>query len=205
VDPELELLARWRAGDRLAGEQLFAKHFAEIYRFFEHKVSGDADDLSQRTFLSCIEARDSFRGQSSFRTYLFTIARNALYDHLRRLSSGANLDFEVTSIEAITTSVGRRIDSARQVEQLRAALQELPAEQQILLELHYWHGLEAAQLAEVFDARPGSIRVRLLRARRALRARMLRVAPDAISPTASDRMAASLSESEPADAESEHV
>ena len=58
------------------------------------------------------------------------------------------------------------------VEQLRAVLRELPAEQQLLLELHYWHELDAGALADVFEVPPGAIRVRLLRARRALRERM---------------------------------
>lgn len=205
MDPELDLLDRWRAGDRLAGERLFARYFDEIYRFFEHKVSGDADDLAQRTFLACIAARDQFRGQSSLRTYLFAIARNELYGYLRRAPLGSEVDFEVTSIAELVTSVRSRIDSARQGAQLRAALRELPAEQQLLLELHYWHDLDTAQLGEVFDARPGNIRVRLLRARRALRARMVQLAPDALSATAGDRLAESLSEPEPAGLEPEEM
>lgn len=195
MDPEIDLLERWRAGDRLAGERLFARYFAEIYRFFEHKVSADADDLAQQTFLACVRARDQFRGQSSFRTYLFAIARNELYAHLRALPSIAPLDFEVTSIADIVTSLRSRLDSAQQAEQLRAALRELPAEHQLLLELHYWHDLNAVQLAEVFGARPGNIRIKLLRARRALRARMAQAAPGATAAVV-DRMAAALREPE---------
>jgi len=54
----------------------------------------------------------------------------------------------------------------------------LPAEQQLLLELHYWHELDAEALGEVFEAAPGTIRVRLLRARRALRQRMEKIDVD---------------------------
>ena len=46
---------------------------------------------------------------------------------------------------------------------------QLPVDQQVLLELHYWHDLDATALADVFEASPGTIRVRLLRARRTLR------------------------------------
>jgi RNA polymerase sigma factor (sigma-70 family) len=189
VEDDLELLARWRAGDTGAGEVLFMRHFADVHRFFEHKASGEADDLVQKTFTACVASRDRFRGQASFRTYLFTIARNELYTYLRRLPKGEHVDFEVTSIAELVTSLGTRVERARQIEQLRAVLQTLPADQQLLLELHYWHDLDAIALADVFDVPAGTIRVRLLRARKALRERL---GPDALREHASDGMVASL-------------
>jgi RNA polymerase sigma-70 factor, ECF subfamily len=155
-----------------AGEDLFARYFTEVYRFFEHKLGGNADDLVQATFAACITARDRFRRQSSFRTYLFAIARNQLCTFLRRLPRGEHVDFEVTSIAELVTSLGSKLGCARQVERLRHALAELPVAHQLLLELHYWHELDAGGLAEVFETTPGAIRVRLVRARQALRARM---------------------------------
>jgi len=172
VDPDLKLLESWRAGDSRAGQDLFARHFADIYRFFQYKVGADADDLAQRTFMACIDARDRFRGGSSFRTYLFAIARNQLYSFLRRMPRAEHVDFEHTSIADLMPSLGSQLGRARAVERLRLALTTLPAEQQLLLELHYWHELDAEALGEVFESTPGTIRVRLLRARRALRERM---------------------------------
>jgi RNA polymerase sigma factor (sigma-70 family) len=171
-DPDLVLLERWRGGEKRAGEDLFARHFADIYRFFEHKTAGEADELAQQTFMACVAGRDAFRGQSTFRTYLFAIARNQLYSYLRRAPQRAQADFAITSIAEIVTSLSSRIGRAQQIEQLRLALSELPAEDQLLLELHYWHDLDSAALGEVFEATSGAIRVRLLRARRALHARM---------------------------------
>jgi RNA polymerase sigma factor (sigma-70 family) len=172
VESDLTLLERWCCGDLRAGETLFTRHFADVYRFFEHKVGSEADDLAQRTFMGCVHARDRFRGQSSFRTYLFAIARNELYTFFRRLPKREHVDFEVTSIADLRTSIPGMLGRARDAEQLRAALAELPAEQQLLLELHYWHELDAAGLAEVFEVPAGTIRVRLLRARTALRDRL---------------------------------
>jgi RNA polymerase sigma factor (sigma-70 family) len=172
VDDDLALLEAWRAGDLRAGQDLFARHFSDIYRFFEHKIPNDAEDLAQRTFTACVAAREKFRGQATFRTYLFAIARNQLYTHLRNVPRGEHVDFEVTSIADMVTSLSSRVGRAREIEQLRAVLRELPAEQQLLLELHYWHDLDASALAEVFEVPPGTIRVRLLRARKALRGRL---------------------------------
>lgn len=175
ADPALDdlaLLERWRGGDQRAGQQLFSRHFDGLYRFFEHKVGGDADDLVQKTFTSCVAARDRFRGESTFRTYLFSIARNELYTYLRRLPKAEHVDFDVTSIAEIRTSLGGQLGNAREVHKLREALAQLPAEQQLLLEMHYWHELDAAALAEVFGTTSGAIRVRLLRARKLLRERI---------------------------------
>ena len=172
MDPDLQLLERWRNGDSQAGQDLFARHFAEVYRFLQHKCRGDADEVAQQTFLACVKARDQFRGQSSFRTYLFTIARNELYRHLRRLQQNERLDFSITSIGEIATTPGSRLGRAQELEHLREALGELPAEQQLLLEMHYWHELEAPALAEVFEVNTVTIRTRLFRARKSLRERV---------------------------------
>lgn len=172
MDDDLGLLQRWRDGDGRAGQDLFARHFPDVYRFFQHKLGPDADELTQRTFAACVAAKDRFRADSSFRTYLYAIARNQLYSYLRALPKCEHVDFEATSIADLVTSLTSRIGKLRQIEQLRVALAAMPAEQQLLLELHYWHDLDAAALAEVFEIPAGTVRVRLLRARKALRTRM---------------------------------
>jgi RNA polymerase sigma factor (sigma-70 family) len=170
VDPDLEELERWRGGDQAAGEALFARYFERLCRFFATKCPGDVDELVQRTLLACLRARDQFRRESSFRSYVFAIARHELYHHLRKQRrDGDRLDFSVTSVAQLVTTPATRL--ARNAERRRVveALRELPVDQQVLLELHYWEDLDIAALAEVFGATPGAIRVRLHRARKALR------------------------------------
>jgi RNA polymerase sigma-70 factor (ECF subfamily) len=203
VDPDLGLLERWRAGDSRAGQDLFGRHFADIYRFFEHKVGPEADELAQRTFTACVAARDRFRGGSTFRTYLFAIARNQLYTYLRQLPKGEHVDFEETSIADLVPSLNSQLGRARDVERLRNALSTLAAEQQLLLELHYWHELDAEALGEVFDATPGAIRVRLLRARKALRERMGQLDLDRLRGASEDSLVVALSQPEADGADAE--
>ena len=169
ADPDLALLDRWRAGDADAGNQLFKRHFPSVYKFFEHKTDGEVDDLVQETFLACVNNRETFRRQSSFRTYLFAIARNVLLGHWRR-AAGARptLDFEEISIASLSTSVGTRFTQREDRGRLLAALRALPVEQQILLEMFYWEDLDREQLAEVFDVETATIGSRLYRARQAL-------------------------------------
>lgn len=196
MDDDLTVLQRWRDGDQRAGQELFTRHFAEIYRFFEHKLPGEADDLTQQTFLACVKSRDQFRGQSTFRTYLFTIARNELYMRLRKIPKFEQVDLEVSALDELVSSPSKQFGKDQELAKIRGALQKLPVEQQVLLEFHYWHDLDAAALAEMFETNPGAIRVRLLRARRALRDRLGASADLAAS---NDPLSSSLSESDSSD------
>jgi RNA polymerase sigma factor (sigma-70 family) len=172
VDDDLDVLERWRDGDQRAGQELCTRHFAEIYRFFEDKLPGEADDLTQQTFLACVKAREQLRGQSTFRTYLFSIARNELYMRLRKLPRFEHVDLEISALDEMVSSPSKQLGKGQELANIRAALHQLPVEQQVLLEFHYWHDLTAAALAEMFNTNPAVIRVRLMRARRALRAQL---------------------------------
>ncbi|HTE51909.1 MAG TPA: sigma-70 family RNA polymerase sigma factor [Kofleriaceae bacterium] len=173
MDADYELLDLWRSGDTNAGQELFGRHFDSVYGFFASKCDGEIDELVQTTFLACVRARDQFRKESSFRTYLFTIARHELYRYLRqRRRDGDRIDFASTSVAELATTPGSRLVRNEDHRRLLDALRRLPVEQQTLLELHYWEDLDISALAEVFAAPAGTIRTRLHRARRALRDRM---------------------------------
>jgi RNA polymerase sigma-70 factor (ECF subfamily) len=181
---DVALLDRWRTGDEEAGQTLFARHFDAIYGFFETKCEADADELTQATFLACLKARDQFRRESSFRTYLFTIARNELYRVLRtRQRRDAILDFELSSIADLVSTPGTRMARNQEHKRLIEALQHLPVEQQTLLELHYWEDMDIPALAEIFGSPTATIRTRLHRARKALRDRIEGSAPENVLET----------------------
>ncbi len=182
-----ELLERWRAGETEAGEVLFQRYFDTVCRFFDNKVFGEVrDELVQTTFLACVRARDQFRGKSSFRTYLFTIARNELYQHLRHKRRHLDrLDFGVTSLADLDITPRTRISGGEDRQRLLSALRTLPLEQQVLLELHYWEDMTPVQLAEVFEIAGPTARTRLFRARGALREAMERQSSGPTSATES--------------------
>ena len=181
---DIALLDQWRNGDAAAGEALFQRHFDSIYSFFETKCEADADELVQSTFLACLRARDQFRKESSFRTYLFTIARHELYRVLRgRQRDGARLDFELSSIADLVTTPGTRMARNQEHRRLIDGLRQLPVEQQTLLELHYWEDMDIGDLAEVFEIPHATIRTRLHRARKSLRDKMEGAAPPQVLET----------------------
>ena len=164
-----ELLARWQAGDAYAGEVLVERYFDPIYRFFQTKLDAEADELVQSTFLACLSAKDRFRGDSSFRTFLYGIAKHQLYAALRARRRDARHDeLEVSSVADLVSTPRTKLARSEDYERLVAQMRRLPVEQQTLLELHYWSDLSIGDLAEIFEAPDVTIRSRLHRARNAL-------------------------------------
>ena len=163
---DVALLDAWRGGDKSAGNTLLTRHFPALLRFFQHKVGPDADELIQRTLLACAESYQRIRDEASFRTYLFTIARHELYRFFRhRNVQRDRLDFSITSLRDMRTSQTGQLARRETAEALAGALEQLPLDDQILLELFYTEGMDSRALAEVFEIEPGSVRARLHRAR----------------------------------------
>jgi RNA polymerase sigma factor (sigma-70 family) len=162
-----ELLARWRGGDAKAAGELFERHFDGLYRFFGNKVDAAADDLVQRTFLGCFEGRDRFRGECSFRTYLFAVARNQLLAHFAR-QRGSSVEPEHESVVDTGVSPSSAVHHRREHALVLAALRRIPIDHQILLELFYWEEQSGPELAEILGVPEGTIRTRLRRARQQL-------------------------------------
>jgi RNA polymerase sigma factor (sigma-70 family) len=164
VDSDFALLAAWREGDRNAGQELLARYFDAVYGFFRSKIEHLAEDLTQQTFLRCVEARDDVRQGGSFRCYLFVVARNELYGHLRRASTRTtDPDFEVSSLADLVASPSTLLVAREEHKLLVHALRRLPLSLQVALELRYVQRLRGDELAEVLGVPLGTVRSRIRR------------------------------------------
>ena len=102
-----ELYRRWAEGDLKQGEALIDRHLLYIGRFFANKVAdvADTEDLVGQTFEIVAKNLGTYRGDSSFRTFLFGIARNVLRDYIKKKRrQPGDVDFEVTRIADIGPS-----------------------------------------------------------------------------------------------------
>lgn len=168
-----ELLTAWRGGDQRAGDQLLTRHFPALYRFFTNKLQHGVEDLVQETFLKAVRSRDAFRGEASFRSYLFVIAKHELYAVLRRQQRRPSTGpLEHTPLVALTESPSELVGRTRQETLLLRALREIPLELQILVELHYWEQLTMTELAVSMQVPSGTVKTRLRKARKLLEAKM---------------------------------
>src|SRR5665647_84403 len=83
-ESDRELIARWRAGDSRAATSLVNRHADALARFAVSSGERDEiEELVQDTFVRAFGSLDAFRGESSLRTWLFTIERRLMLDRRR--------------------------------------------------------------------------------------------------------------------------
>jgi RNA polymerase sigma factor (sigma-70 family) len=165
---DAELLHAWAAGDSAAGTMLFRRHYEALYRFLRSKVDADLEDLIQTTMLACLEALPRFAETSSFKTFLFAIARHKVFHHYRR-RTGVTADVSELSVESLSDSPSRVAARREEERLLLLALRGVPLDYQIVLELHYWEGMTVAEIGEVLQEPDGTVKSRLHRGRLLLR------------------------------------
>ncbi len=184
-----DLLAAWRSGDEDAGVELFERYYDGVSRFFKSKAWDASADLIQRTFLACLETRDRMRKGTSFRSYLFGIARNILFEHYRgKRRDGRLLDFAERSLEDLGATPTTALAQAQESRLLLQALRQIPLEHQMILELYYWEEMTAGEIAGVLEVPEGTARTRIRRAKQLLEAELKARAesPQLLASTVSD-------------------
>jgi RNA polymerase sigma factor (sigma-70 family) len=162
--------------DPAAFSEFYRAHVGEVTRFVTRRVADPqlVADLTAEVFLAAIEAAERYRGSAGGpRTWLFGIARHVIAAEFRRsarerraeaLIAGRRL-LDAEDIDRLVA----RIDAARQVRQLHEELRALPDGERAVLELVAVDGLTIAEAAAALGIRAVTARVRLHRARRALR------------------------------------
>lgn len=168
----------WTDGDQRAGNKLFTQYLGDIQAFFRNKVAArDEDDLIQETFLGCVKNAAGFRGDSSFRTYLFRIAYNTFVDYLRKKSRRPDaLDLDEISVADIAPGPSTLQTKRHKQALLYAALRAIPANDQVVIELFYWQDITAGQIGEILGVPEPTVRSRLRRAISKLRKEIARQA-----------------------------
>ena len=162
------LLERWRAGDPEAGAQVVTRHGHAVIRLFRNKVSKGVESLVQETFKRLFEARDRIRNGRALRAFILAIARNVMREHARELAKARAFDPEVDSMAALDPGPSTIAGQRREHRLLGEGLRRLSLNDQIMLELFYWEGLEAPEIAQIEGVSPSAIRTRLGTARKRL-------------------------------------
>ena len=162
-DSDLELLESWRGGDRRSGERLLSRHFEGVRHYFRVKFLEVHEDLLQETFSRVVQNRDEFRGESSFKTYLFRIARYVGHEYVRkRYRHGGDFSPADSSLADLT---GRRQSSllAEREEHrlLLDSIQHLKLDQLEVIHLYYWEELSAKEVGESLEVPESTMRSRL--------------------------------------------
>ena len=181
---EQDLVAGLKAGDESAFESLLIRFSPELLVIARRLVQNeeDAKDSVQDAFISAFRAVDRFREGAPLRPWLHRIVRNAAIDKLRSRQSRREIpvvDSDLRVLHALERldpphhqpeTVDRTLDLHRECAVVWECLKDLPDSHRHVLLLRGVQELDTNETAEVLGVSPGCTKVRLHRARRALRA-----------------------------------
>ena len=171
-DPDVDarLLERYRAGDDRAATEIVERHGRAVARFIASLGErNEVEELVQDTFVRAFGALDTFRGESSLRTWLFTIARRLVLDrrrslarrHARFASGDAELATEHTALDQVVAEETQR--------RLEGALGKLSPLQREVFVLRVAEGRSYKEIAEIADTTEGAARVHYHNAMRVMK------------------------------------
>ena len=179
---EGDLVRRARRGDLDAYDELVKRYQERIYATLYHMTSNheDANDLAQDSFIKAFQALKSFRGGSSFYTWLYRIAVNKTINFLKQRKHKAamsldDLDFNAEHdpdlVALISEKTPRREAGLAELqEKLNEALLRLSEPHRLVVTLHDVQGVSHEEIAKVMDCNIGTVRSRLFYARQQLQA-----------------------------------
>ena len=158
--PDAELIARWKAGDERAASALVERHAPALARFaVSCGIREEIDELVQDTMVRAFASLDGFRGDSSFRTWLFTIERRLIMDR-RRAQKRRPAALEIGEDDATTAYDALDVVVAGEAEsRVWAAVQQLTPTQREVFMLRVTEGLSYKEIAETVGTTEGAARV----------------------------------------------
>ena len=133
------LMQAFAQGNMKAFEQLYDRHETGVWRFVFRSVQNNAvtDDLVQELWFSVTRSAASYEPTAKFKTWLFTMARNRVIDHVRTAKNHASIDAENEEGESMFSDLAadsrlgplRQVSSREQAKALLDAIEQLPEDQ----------------------------------------------------------------------------
>jgi len=181
---DMDLVKRAQQGDLSAYDDLVRRYQERIYATIYHMTANheDANDLAQEAFIKAFQALKSFKGGSSFYTWVYRIAVNKTINFLKQRKNKAQLSLDDLDFNAehdpelvalISDKTPRReINLTELQEKLNVAMQKLSEPHRLVVTLHDVQGLSHEEIAEIMDCNIGTVRSRLFYARQQLQAHL---------------------------------
>jgi RNA polymerase sigma-70 factor (ECF subfamily) len=174
LDVERSAVERARRDPR-AFEALYRKYVAQVYSFalYELRDPHAAEDVTAQVFLRALAGLPRFREQtdgpdSSFRVWLFQIARNALSNEKRRArrhpTSPIELALEFPATDDVQATAANRVE----LERVWQGIEQLPADRRRALILRFVNEMSTAEIAQVLGKSDGATRVLIHRSLQSL-------------------------------------
>src|SRR5208282_5751599 len=174
------LVRRSQQEDMNAYDELVRRYQERIYATVYHMTSNheDANDLTQETFIKAFRALKSFKGDSSFYTWIYRIAVNKTINFLKQRKNRVQLslndmDFNAENdpdlVALVSEKTPRRdLNLSELQEKLNAAMLKLSEHHRMVVTLHDIQGLSHEEIGAMMDCNVGTVRSRLFYARQQL-------------------------------------
>ena len=181
---EGDLVNRARRGDLHAYDELVKRYQTRIYATIYHMTLNheDANDLAQEAFIKAYSALKSFKGGSTFYTWLYRIAVNKTINFLKQRKNKFHLslndiDFNAEHDPDLMALISdktptRDVALAELQKKLNEALLTLSEPHRIVVVLHDVQGLSHDEIAEIMDCNIGTVRSRLFYARQQMQGQL---------------------------------
>jgi len=179
---DLVLVQRAQQGDETAYDELVRRYQERVYATIYHMTANheDAADLAQETFIKGFQALKSFKGDSSFYTWVYRIAVNKTINFLKARKNKTHLSLNDLDLNAennpdmvalVSEKTPRRDAGLSELqEKLNAAMLKLSPDHRLVVTLHDVQGLPHEEIANIMDCNIGTVRSRLFYARQQLQA-----------------------------------
>jgi RNA polymerase sigma-70 factor (ECF subfamily) len=161
--------------DSRAFEALYRKYLAQVYSFalYELRNVQAAEDVTAQVFMRALTGLHGFREQaepphSSFRVWLFQIARNTLSNEKRRTRRHPEAPIQLADMMPATDDVAREVAARDELARAWEAIDRLPEVGRRAVVLRFMHEMSTREIAEVLGKTDGSVRVLIHRAVRRL-------------------------------------
>jgi RNA polymerase sigma-70 factor (ECF subfamily) len=181
---EESLVRRAKRGDLQSYDELIKRYQQRIYATIYHMTSNheDANDLAQESFIKAFQALASFKGGSSFYTWLYRIAVNKTINFLKQRKNRTHMSLNDLDFNAehdpdlmalISHKTPRRDAGLTELqEKLNAALMKLSEPHRLVMVLHDVQGQSHEEIAKVMDCNIGTVRSRLFYARQQMQSEL---------------------------------
>lgn len=158
---DAELLARVGEHDREAFEVLYGRYVRPVFSLALRRLGdrGHAEDAVQDAFAAIWRSASTYRPErGAAGGWLYTVARNAIVDRLRR--NGPSADAELPELASSEPGPAQQAEDSDVSFRVHRALEELEPREREVIELAYWSGMSQSEVAEYLSLPLGTVKTR---------------------------------------------
>jgi RNA polymerase sigma factor (sigma-70 family) len=170
---DLYLIEKALKGDSKAFGQLVQKYQAFVFTIVVRivKVRAEAEEVAQDTFIKAYESLSSFRGDSKFSSWLYSIAYRKALDAIRKNKKNSNLELIEDITEAETSTIENAlsfIEEKERKEVIQKCILELPEKESAIITFFYFEELSIKEISKITALTEDNVKVKLYRSRKKL-------------------------------------